>query len=71
MKHLMIKDLSLNEALHRAPMGAVRGGFCGTTVPGPVMTLPEFPAMPAFPALPSLPVPGLPPAQPVPCYVGL
>ena len=74
MKHLMIKDLSLSEELHRAPMAAVRGGFCGTPVPGPVITLPAFPAMPAVPALPVLPAlpgPGLPPVQPVPCYVGL
>ena len=73
MEHLLIKDLSLTEELHRAPMGAVRGGFCGTPVPGPVITLPALPALPAmppaFPALPvppALPGPGLPPAHPVP-----
>ena len=74
MKRLMIRDLSLTEELLRAPMGAVRGGFCGTPVPEPVVTLPAFPAMPAMPALPvlpGLPGPGLPPAQPIPCYVGL
>ena len=52
MKRLMIKDLSLTEELRRAPMGAVRGGFCGTPVPEPVVTLPAFPAMPAMPAMP-------------------
>jgi hypothetical protein len=77
MKRLMIEDLSLTEELHRASMGAVRGGFCGTPAPGPVITLPVIPAMPgmpafpAMPALPPLPGPGLPPAQPIPCYVGL
>ena len=86
MKRLMIRDLSLTEELRRAPMGAVCGGFCGTPVPEPVVTLPASPAMPAMPvmpampglpAIPALPVPpglpgpGLPPAQPIPCYVGL
>jgi hypothetical protein len=80
MKRLMIRDLSLTEELRRAPMGAVRGGFCGTPVPEPVVTLPAFPAMPAMPGIPAIPAlpvppglpgPGLPPAQPIPCYVGL
>src|SRR4029450_9315146 len=73
MKHLMIEDLSLTEELHRAPMGAVRGGFCGTPAPGPVITLPPFPEMPALPAMPGLPVlpsPGLP-GHPVPYYQAL
>ena len=75
---MKIKDLSFTEELRGAPMGAVRGGFCGTPAPGPVIPLPGIPAMPEMPAIPPFPglpaIPGLPvppalpglPGQPVP-----
>lgn len=66
MKALLINDLPLAEALDRAPMRAVRGGFCGTPVPRPVITLPEFPAMPPFPAMPEIPAVAVPPVLPLP-----
>jgi hypothetical protein len=78
VKHLTIEDLPLAEALQCAPLSAVRGGFCGTPVPAPVMTLPAFPEMPAIPAIPIPPMPELPglpeprlPERPMPCYRAL